>query len=325
MYSSKGGANGITICDRWKHEGFCAMMSSLSGRIIGSISLALYILNTIFWNLSLFPIAIIKLIVPGQRFKNKCNVILNEIANCWISCNNANLRLTKKIRWDVTGIDNLKQRDWYLVLSNHQSWVDILVLQKVLHRKIPFLKFFLKKELIWVPILGLAWWALEFPFMKRYSKKYLEKYPHQKGKDLEITRRACKRFKEMPISIMNFVEGTRYTQQKHDNQNSPHLNLLRPKAGGVAFVLSAMGDQLNQILNVTIVYPHGAKSLWEFLCSKNMEIVVRVKAIPVTADLIGDYSEDPVFRDNFQKWINELWNEKDFLIEKLKNDQRKAA
>ncbi len=67
----------------------------------------------------------------------------------------------------MQGVDSLHQRGWYLVSSNHQSWVDILVLQRIFHGRIPFLKFFLKQELIWVPVIGLAWWALDFPFMKR--------------------------------------------------------------------------------------------------------------------------------------------------------------
>jgi len=301
------------------------MLNFLPGPLLGVISFILYVLNTLFWCTSLFFVAAMKLFIPDERWRDKCTSILTMIANCWISCNNANLLVTKKIRWDVTGIDNLEPGEWYLVLSNHQSWVDILVLQKIFHRKIPFLKFFLKKELIWVPVMGLAWWALEFPFMKRYSKQYIQKYPHLMGKDLEITKKACERFKKMPISVMNFVEGTRFTGQKHRNQKSPYMHLLRPKAGGVAFVLSAMGDQLHYILNVTIVYPCGVKSFWEFICSGKNEIIVRVEALPITSDLIGDYTSDTLFREHFQEWINTLWIEKDLFIEELTREKKKAA
>ena len=118
--------------------------------------------------------------------------------------------------------------------------------RKSLTAAVPFLKFFLKKELIWVPILGIAWWALDFPFMKRYSAAVLKKRPHLRGKDIEITRQACKKFKSLPVSIMNFVEGTRFTREKHDKQKSPFTHLLKPKAGGIGFVLSTMGEQLQQ-------------------------------------------------------------------------------
>ena len=119
-------------------------------------------------------------------------------------------------------MDGLARHEWYLMTSNHQSWADILVLQKVTNRRVPSLKFFLKQELIWVPLLGLAWWALDFPFMKRYSRAQLEKRPELKGKDMETTRKACEKYAHYPVSVMNFFEGTRFTEEKHRQQNSPY-------------------------------------------------------------------------------------------------------
>jgi 1-acyl-sn-glycerol-3-phosphate acyltransferase len=250
-------------------------------------------------------------------WKKQYTWLLTFIADKWVLINTLNQKLINNIRWDVKGLDGLKEDGWYLVLANHQSWTDILVLQRIFHRKIPFLKFFLKKELIWVPFLGLAWWALDFPFMKRYSKAFLDKYPHLKGKDIEITRRACQKFKTLPVSVMNFVEGTRFTPEKHKFQKSPYFNLLNPKAGGVAFVLSAMGEQLNHIVNVTIVYPDGTKSFWDFICGKVREIKVMVETIPVSREIIGDYANNDEFRNNFQKWINSIWQQKDMRIDSM--------
>lgn len=293
--------------------------------VLGSFSMALLIINTLFWSIFLFPMAGIKLIARSQQMKDRCNAILKEIGLYWIACNNLNLAITKRLRWTICGIDGLEYKGWYLVISNHQTWVDILILQKLFHRKIPFLKFFLKQELIKVPIMGLAWWALEFPFMKRYSSEFLKQNPHLKGKDMDITRKACERFKRMPISVMNFVEGTRFTREKHNKQKSPFKHLLRPKAGGISFVLSAMGDQLTHIVNVTIVYPQGPKTFWEFLCSKECDVVIQVDVIPITKELLGDYSNDPVFRDYFQDWLNKIWAEKDACIENLLNGKSQAA
>ncbi|MFH1074840.1 MAG: acetyltransferase, partial [Candidatus Firestonebacteria bacterium] len=152
---------------------------------------------------------------------------------------------------------------------------------------------------------------------KRYSKAFLDKYPHLKGKDIEITKKACEKFKTIPVSVMNFVEGTRFTVEKHRRQKSPYANLLNPKAGGVAFVLSAMGEQLHKIVNVTIVYPDGAKSFWAFLCGKIGEIKVMVETLPVKKDIIGDYVNNAEFRENFQKWINSVWEEKDMRIDAI--------
>ncbi len=293
------------------------MFTALPSQIRGVLSLLLYALNTVFWSLLLFIMVVAKVLIPIESWRRGCSRILNAIAENWIWMNNLNQKLTSHTRWDVKGLDTLKQSDWYLVLSNHQSWVDILVLQRIFNRKIPFLKFFIKKELFWFPILGQAWWALDFPFIKRYSKSFLEKKPHLRGKDLEITRKACKKFKKIPVSIMNFVEGTRFTKEKHRRQHSPYRHLLKPKAGGIAFVLGAMGDQINRILDITIVYPGKTHSFWSLLCGNIEEIKVRVRSIAVNSELQGDYINDASFRDKLQRWINDLWDEKDRRIQEM--------
>ncbi len=291
------------------------MFSFLPATIRGALSLVIYAANTVFWTSLIFVVAFFKFIMPF--WKKNYTWLLTFIADKWVLINTFNQKLMNNIRWDVKGLEGLKQDGWYLVLANHQSWTDILVLQRIFHRKIPFLKFFLKKELIWVPLLGLAWWALDFPFMKRFSKSFLDKHPHLKGKDIEITRKACEKFKTLPVSVMNFVEGTRFTPEKHKRQKSPYCNLLNPKAGGVAFVLSAMGEQLHQIVNVTIVYPDGVKSFWDFACGKIGEIRVRVETLPISREIIGDYVNNAEFRKNFQKWINSVWQQKDMRIDAI--------
>ena len=293
------------------------MLKSLPGPIRGGISFLIFTVNTVFWCSALFIMAAARALVPNPGWRRGCSRVLNAIAENWIWGNNLNQKITNCTRWDVKGTDSLDPHQWYLVLSNHQSWTDIVVLQRIFHRKIPFLKFFIKKELFWLPVLGQAWWALDFPFIKRYSKAKLLRKPHLRGKDLEITRRACKRFQQLPISIMNFVEGTRFTIQKHRQQQSPYTHLLRPKAGGIAAVLHAMGGQIHRVLDVTIVYPAGVHSFWALLCGNIEEIKVRVRSLPVGPELIGDLVSDKGFREQFQQWLNDLWAEKDRQIGKL--------
>jgi len=293
------------------------MFSFLPGAVRGVFSILFYTANTFFWCIPLYTVSILKLFIPLPAFRRLCNRVLIRISFAWIWCNNFNQDLFHKLDIVVQGAEGLKPDDWYLVISNHQSWVDILILQRIFYRKIPFLKFFLKKELIWVPVLGLAWWALDFPFMKRYSGAFLKKNPHLKGKDIEITRKACKKFSETPVSVMNFLEGTRFTSHKHQSQQSPYARLLKPKAGGIAFVLAAMGDYLNSIVNVTIAYPPGPKSFWDFLCGRVIRVRVHVEVLPITDLLIGDYFEDENFRDRFQVWVNDLWEAKDQRVADL--------
>ena len=287
------------------------MLYFLPAPVRGAISFVLMVINTIVCSSIIFLLALLKLLIPLSGWRALCGRMLNGIASAWISINNQNLRLTNRIEWEVSGLEGLSPQEWYLVIANHQSWSDILVLQKVFNRKIPFLKFFLKQELIWVPVIGLVWWALDYPFMKRYPPKVLERRPELKGKDLETTRRACEKFKTIPVSIMNFVEGTRFTPQKHAAQGSPYQRLLKPKAAGIAFVLAAMGEELNSILDVTIAYPGGARDLWPFLCGRAPKVRIRVTRLPIGPELRGDYFNDEAFRARFQQWINGRWSEKD--------------
>lgn len=287
------------------------MLKSFSEGIRGVFSILFYLTNTILICIPLFAVAMIKLSLPFKPVQTLCRKILTSIAGAWVAVNNLIEKVVYNIDWDVSGLDNLDPNGWYMVVANHQTWVDILVLQNVLHRKIPFLKFFLKKELFWFPLLGQAWWALDFPFMKRYSRAFLKKNPHLIGTDLEITKKACERFRNNPVSIMNFVEGTRFTREKQVRQRSPYSHLLRTKAGGMAFVLAVMGDKLQQIVDVTIAYPQGNVNFWDYVCGRVKKINVHVETLPISSDLMGNYLQDPRFKRSFQNWLNSLWDEKD--------------
>lgn len=272
--------------------------------------------NTLIMVMPLYVLALLKLVLPIAIIRVWLSRGLVMIAETWIAINNAIIALFSSIRWRVEGLENLTKEQWYFVVSNHQSWSDILVLQRTFNRRIPFLKFFLKQELIKVPLLGLAWWALDFPFMKRYTKAEIEKNPSLKGKDLETTQKACEKFQHFPTSVMNFLEGTRFTRAKHDQQGSPFEHLLKPKSGGAAFALNAMAGKLKTLVDVTIIYPKAApKTLFAFLggAVKDVRVIVRQQMIPEWASA-GDYENDANFRERFQNWINELWTEKDALL-----------
>lgn len=288
------------------------MLSFLPAPVIGVIASLLLAINTVFWCLLLYIPALLKLVIPHTGFRVLCTRAIIWISESWVACNTGWMKLTQDTRWQVTGDDKLRRESWYLVLSNHQSWVDIFAMQRVFNRKAPFLKFFLKRELIWVPVIGLAWWGLDFPFMKRYSREYLIKHPEKRGEDLRSTRRACEKFRYTPVSVMNFIEGTRFTQAKHDKEKSPYQYLLKPKAGGVAFVLDAMGDAIETLVDVTIAYPGGAPTFWEFLCGKVPEVRMHIDTRDIPEYLKGrDYASDAEHRRNVKEWLGSLWENKD--------------
>jgi 1-acyl-sn-glycerol-3-phosphate acyltransferase len=287
-------------------------LDRLTGTVKGSLAAVTVAIATVGIFALMVPLALIKLLIPWLPVRRLTDRWLNALASGWIAINNTWMALVGRTHWDVRGVDDLNPRGWYLVTSNHQSWVDILVLQKVMTRRVPFLKFFLKRELIYVPVIGLAWWALDFPFM------------HRKGgaagrDDLERTRRACEKFKRVPTSVINFLEGTRFTQHKHDAQNSPYRNLLKPKVGGVAIALATLGERFDALLDVTIVYPDGPPTFWQLLTGRVRRVVVEVRKLPIPDELTrGDYARDPGMRTRVQAWVNALWQDKDARIDALR-------
>jgi len=287
------------------------MFSFLPRPITTLFSLLLYVVNTLFWLIPILIFSLLKALIPIKPWQKLMSYLLDAMASYWVAINTLNQNLFTPFKLHITGLDKLTLKDWYLVICNHQSWVDILILQRVFHGKIPFLKFFLKKELIYVPFLGLAWWALDFPFMKRFSREFLAKNPHLKGQDIETTRKACAKFKYKPVSVMNFLEGTRFTATKHKKQQSSFQHLLKPKAGGIAFVLDAMREHLTTIVDVTIYYPQGIPTFMDFVSGKVREVYVDIKTIPIDENIIGDYFNDPKYKTHFQQWVNQLWLDKD--------------
>ncbi len=291
------------------------MLSSLPPVLRGVVVSCTLALSTPVLTFSMMPPALIKLLVPNVAVRRSCDRMLTALAAAWVAINNAWINAVRPRHlpdWDVQGMEGLDPQGWYLVSANHQSWVDIVVLQRIFHGRAPFLKFFLKRELIWVPVIGLAWWALDFPFMKR------GKGSGARGSDLQATRDACEKFKRIPTSVINFVEGTRFTPAKHAESRSPYRHLLKPKIGGVGVALATMGEQFTALVDVTIVYPGGAPQFWGLMCGRVQAVVVRVQTRPIPADLLGgDPVLDKSYRRRLSNWVDMQWREKDELISTL--------
>ncbi|WP_138437238.1 acyltransferase [Marinobacter shengliensis] len=295
------------------------MLNFLPAPVKGVLVVLLILLNTIIFLPFLLLFAIIKLVIPVTPVRKVCTMIVNGIAWYWIGFNNTLVKLFHKVEWDIRGAQELSRKHWYFVTCNHQSWTDIPAIQYVLNSKIPLLKFFLKKQLIWVPLLGVAWWALDFPFMHRHTKEQIAKRPELKGKDIAATRAACEKFRYTPVTIFNFMEGTRFTPEKQARQNSPYKNLLKPRAGGTAFVFGAMGEMIHTMLDVTIVYPNGKPGIWDYLCGRVDKIIIDIRTREVPERFLGmDYEGNRELRVDFQRWVSEIWAEKDARIEELK-------
>lgn len=279
-------------------------------------------LNTLLLTPVLLICSIAKLLVPEGAALNRVRKFLARIPVAWIAINNGVFALMRISEWDIEIPPGLNRNGCYLVLSNHQSWVDVLVLQRAFNRQLPFFRFFVKSTLIWLPFFGQAWWALDMPFMKRYSRQQLAENPELKGKDLENARQACEKFRNIPVSMMNFPEGTRFSVSKRDRAKVTYRNLLEPRIGGIGQVLFALADELDTLIDVTIIFPGRDRSttptLWQLVSGQIPRIVVRAREVAIPDTLRGrNFRTDLEFRQELEQSVNQLWFEKDETIQDL--------
>lgn len=299
-------------------------MSRLLAAITLPLSIALTIIVTIICSVPIIIAGLIKLLVPVPPVWRSISIFCNLMMYCWCEGLALLLRLNPWLKWDVQGLEGLNKKNWYLLISNHHSWADIVVLCVLFRKHIPMNKYFLKQQLAWVPFIGLACWALDMPFMRRYSRGYLIRHPDRRGKDVETTRLSCEKFRSHPTTIVNFVEGSRFTEEKRHQTRSPYANLLAPKAAGIAMALSVLGSQFDKLLNVTLCYPeNNHRPFYDMLSGRLTRIVVRINLEPVTEELHGDYVNDKNFKRRFQHWLNMLWQEKDRQLTEIMQQKGK--
>lgn len=299
-------------------------MPRLLAAITLPMSIALTIIVTVICSVPIIIAGLIKLLVPVPAVWRSISVFCNFMMYCWCEGLAWLLRLNPCLKWDVQGLDGLSKKNWYLLISNHHSWADIVVLCVLFRKHIPMNKYFLKQQLAWVPFIGLACWALDMPFMRRYSRGYLLRHPERRGRDVETTRRSCEKFRAHPTTIVNFVEGSRFTEEKRQLTRSPYHNLLAPKAAGIAMALSVLGSQFDKLLNVTVCYPeNNQRPFYDMLSGRLTRIVVRIHLEPVAEELHGDYVNDKNFKRRFQRWLNTLWEEKDRQLTEIMQQAKK--
>ena len=299
------------------------MLSRLRQILQGTLILLAVSANTIFSTVIIFLLAVVKFFTPRGPARNRVTHWLSSVGEYWISFNKLMAWTVRDMKWEVETPDDINHKGRYLVFCNHQSWVDILVLQSCLNRRAPFMRFLLKQELIWVPFLGFCWWALDMAFLRRYNRAQLIKNPELRGKDLENAARACEKLKHIPVSMMSFPEGTRFTPDKHLQQNSPFKHLLRPRYGGIGQVLYSFDDALDQLIDVTIIYPDGAPNLWQFVSGQVKKISVRVRLLPIGQEVRGkNFREDSEAKNALKSWLSDIWTEKELYITNKITEQR---
>ena len=293
-------------------------MYYIKSNIIGFFTFILIVVELIIGFGTLTIVNIPRAIFPFKSLKIKLSKISNTIGEYTVYGLKIIMKIMHRDAMQVFDNNEFDKNQWYMAVSNHQSWADIFILLVAAHKRIPLLKFFMKKELAWIPFVFLANKTLNMPFVNRHSKKQLEKNPNLRFKDYENTLLACKRFQRSPSTIFSYAEGTRNNSTKHKAQNSPYKNLLIPRVGGIATALSAMPN-IDVLIDYSVVYKSGKRGAWAFLKGDMRDVKVSVKKYNIPENLKNkNYSTDEKYRKNFKIWIEGIWEEKDKEIERLK-------
>ena len=286
----------------------------------GSLSAAFITLNTAVVCVLLYPMALLRLLLTGT-WRSALTQRMDLIIDLWVSANKGLIRALRLIDIEVEWPpEPLGRHRWYMVVSNHQTWTDIILLQSVLRPALPPLKFFTKRELIWLPLVGLAMKLLGFPYVRRARQPGGDHSAASAAKDRDAINAACTVFRNHPTAVLSFLEGTRFTPAKRDARNSRFQHLLNPKFGGLSAVLSGLADQLDTLIDVTIHYPGDPPGFWDFLQGKCPCARMRVDAHRLTD---GTRGPDPAAqRGQVGAFIEELWREKDARLGEAEAERR---
>ena len=262
-------------------------------------------------------------VITGAPIADKAVI---KIATHWISSNSALIdEMLPHKDWRINLPDDIHTNGKYLLVSNHQSWVDTSIVQYIGEKRLPLTRFFTKFELIYIPIVGQAFYFLDFPMMRRHSKEAIAKNPALKGKDIEEAKRACALLKDKPFTLLNYLEGTRFTQAKHAQQKSPYTHLLEPRAGGLSLAISALGEDIDGILDMTIVYPDGVPSYGDLWKGNIKRLGVDLRYIDIPDALFdrvkqGGYEDSDEVKAQMFEWVEQVWRQKDQRITKMLAD-----
>jgi 1-acyl-sn-glycerol-3-phosphate acyltransferase len=296
-----------------------AQPKTLIERIRGVAMSSAITVNTFVVGPPVMVVGLAQALTPKKISGEALSTLAVKLANKWIGFNGWLIdHSLPKIEWQLTMPIDLSLNDQYLLICNHQSWVDTTVMQYIGLPRMPLTRFFTKWELIFIPFLGLAFKILGFPMMKRHGKDAIAKNPALKGQDFNEARRACEALLGQPFTLLNYLEGTRFTVKKHAAQKSPYANLLKPKAGGLGLAMQILGSRVQGLLDMTIVYPDGIPEYSDFWMGRVRRIGVDLRRIDIPDWVLsGDYENDKVYRAKFHTWVSTLWANKQQLIEQI--------
>ena len=264
---------------------------NLKQQLISTVSLTAITLNLLFWIPALIVLALLKAVVRQPAILSFMDAIVDRIYRAAVWFDHFWLTRVLKIKLDVHGDVPSDRLSNCIVISNHRSWFDILLLQSLVVRKGPLLMFLIKQELIYVPVVGWICMALNFPRLNRGKSE------HGRDRDYASVASASQR----PGALMNFIEGTRFTPEKHDQQGSEYRHLLKPRSGGFRVMLQNLPAA--PIFDFTLVYPKDGLTFWQCLNGEHLNYRIYINMFEA-----GEVPQEPT------EWLAKRWQEKDQLL-----------
>ena len=144
-------------------------------------------------------------------------------------------------------------------------------------------RFFMKWELIYVPVINICAWALNFPIMRRYTQEDIKNRPALKNRGFDHAHDVLSRNPDQTCVVVNYTEGTRFTPEKHKNR-SPYQHLLKPKVGVLQLTLQCLRDRLDGIFDIDRI-SRARLSVWHLLAGHVTKAMIHVEQIEVPKGL----------------------------------------
>lgn len=253
-------------------------------------------MNLLIGVVLLIPVSIVSWLIPNQAVSRACFFVVEHLYRTAVKVDSFWMQRVMGIKLVING--NANNHKSPVVICNHQSWFDIPLVQEVITGNGPIIKFLIKRELVWVPIIGWICLALNFPRLQR------GKNTNTGRSDFSLIQKASKNHGSESGALLIFPEGTRFTEQKKITQNAPYQHLLKPKSGGLKMIQKHAAPD-TPLIDITIDYHQENVSIWNCLHGDP-------KRITITLD---HYRLNDI--EDIGEWLNERWRKKDELFSKL--------
>jgi len=276
---------------------------TLRQHALATLSVSFLALHLAMWCVGLVVLEIVRLLVPPTT--RSVRRIAARMYHLAVRTDNWWLRRVVGVQWNIPAADVGPGRI-AVVISNHRSWSDTLLVQSVICAHGPILKFLAKQELVYVPILGIIVLSFEFPRLKRKASQAQSEEQRRESDRARVTEAALS-LRETRAALLSFVEGTRFTEAKRIELNSPFQHLLPPRAGGFSAIVDAVRDHDAVVVDLTLNYEPDV-SFWQFIGGVHTHVTIHAASFPAD-QLPGD----------LRGWLWQRWEEKEGLLAQGRN------